>query len=79
MPLPPGFDAMNLPLPRATKEALASLRSIFSQLPFSKGGKSGIFHKFSKKLSSLWKREDGRDFCEGFFKTRRCYFISRTG
>jgi hypothetical protein len=23
MPLPPGFDAVNLPLPRATKEAFA--------------------------------------------------------
>jgi hypothetical protein len=36
--LPPGFDAVNLSLPRATKEAFAYPHSIFSQLPFYKGG-----------------------------------------
>jgi hypothetical protein len=44
---PPGFDAVNLPLPRATKEAFASLRSIFPQLPFSKGGKIGMDSLFN--------------------------------
>jgi hypothetical protein len=34
--LPPGFDGRKFPLPRATKEAFASLRSIFSHLPFKK-------------------------------------------
>jgi hypothetical protein len=42
---------------------------IFSQLPFSKGGKIGIFKRVLTKLSSLWKREDWRDFWEGLFKT----------
>jgi hypothetical protein len=35
--LPPGFDGRKFPLSRATKEAFAPLRSIFSQVPF-KGG-----------------------------------------
>jgi hypothetical protein len=35
MYLPPGFDARKFPLPRATKEAFASLRLFFSQLPFA--------------------------------------------
>jgi hypothetical protein len=38
MHLPPGFGAVNLPLPRATKEAFTCLDLIFSQLPFTKGG-----------------------------------------
>jgi hypothetical protein len=42
MNLPPGFGAVNLPLPRATKEAFACLDLIFSQLPFMKGGLGGI-------------------------------------
>jgi hypothetical protein len=42
MHLPPGFDARKSPLPRATKEAFASLRSIFSQLPFKKGAQGRI-------------------------------------
>jgi hypothetical protein len=53
MHLPPGFGGVNLSLPRATIKAFASLHSIFSQLPFSKGGKNGIFHRIPKKLSSL--------------------------
>jgi hypothetical protein len=36
--LPPGFGAVNLSLPRATKEAFACLHSVFSQLPFDKRG-----------------------------------------
>jgi hypothetical protein len=39
MYLPPGFDGRKFPLPRTTKEAFASLRSISSQLPFRKGGR----------------------------------------
>ena len=42
MYLPPGFDGRKFPLPRTTKEAFASLHSIFSQLPFTKGGQGGI-------------------------------------
>jgi hypothetical protein len=43
MYLPPGFDGRKFPLPRATKEAFASLCSIFSQLPFAKGRLGGDF------------------------------------
>jgi hypothetical protein len=54
MDFPPGFGAMNFPLPRATKEAFASPHPIFSQLPFSKGGKSGRNPPpDAEKLSSL--------------------------
>jgi hypothetical protein len=42
------------------------------QIPFvpsSKGGKGGFFIEgVQRKLSSLWKREAGRDFREGLFK-----------
>jgi hypothetical protein len=56
MHLPPGFGGVNLSLPRATIKAFASLHSIFSQLPFYKGGRGGfqrpvILNKFS--LSNL--------------------------
>jgi hypothetical protein len=50
---PPGFDGVNKPPPRATRGAFASLHSIFSHLPFTKGGKNEIFHGIHKKLSSL--------------------------
>jgi hypothetical protein len=37
--------------------------------PFSQGEKpERIFHRIPQKLSSLWKREDGRDFWQGPFK-----------
>jgi hypothetical protein len=37
--------------------------------PFSKGGKIGIFYRrHSEKISSLWKREAGRDLGEDLFK-----------
>jgi hypothetical protein len=52
MYLPPGFDGREFPLPRATIEAFASLRSIFSQLLLEKGGRgdfwdSSIIHQSS--------------------------------
>jgi hypothetical protein len=34
MHLPPGFDGMNLPLPRTTREAFASLLDVFFSYPF---------------------------------------------
>jgi hypothetical protein len=30
-------------------------------------------YRIRKKLSSLWKREDGRDFWEGLFKRLKDY------
>jgi hypothetical protein len=42
MHFPPGFGSMNVPLPRATKEAFGSLHSIFPQLFFIKGGQGGF-------------------------------------
>jgi hypothetical protein len=50
---PPGFAGMNLTLPRATREAFGGLDLIFSQLPFSKGGKIGIIYRIPQELSSL--------------------------
>jgi hypothetical protein len=45
---------VNLPLPRATRDAFAYLHPIFSQRPFSKGGKSARNSPSnSPKLSSL--------------------------
>jgi hypothetical protein len=43
MHLPPGFGAVNFPLPRATKEAFSCLHSIFSQLPSRQGRENFFF------------------------------------
>jgi hypothetical protein len=42
--------------------------------PFFKGGKGSMIHRIpAKNLSSLWKREAGRDFWQGRFKRLNCY------
>ena len=45
--------------------------------PFSKGEKSGIFYRRPwEKLSSLWKREAGRDLWESILKKPNWYPVS---
>jgi hypothetical protein len=45
--------------------------------PFPKGEKAEeIFYRFPQKLSSLWKREDRKDFWDGFFKALKGCKIS---
>jgi hypothetical protein len=42
--------------------------------PFFNGGKGVMIHQIPVNyLSSLWKREAGRDFREGRFKACNCY------
>jgi hypothetical protein len=56
MHLPPGFGGVNLPLPRATRESFASLYSIFSQLPFFKGGNLVNFIRIDQKSSPPFEK-----------------------
>jgi hypothetical protein len=52
------FGGVNSLLPR-TRKAFLSFGWISSQLPFSQWGKSGIFRRILKKLSSLGKGRTG--------------------
>jgi hypothetical protein len=48
--------------------------------PFFKAGKGPLIHRIpAKNLSSLGKREAGRDFGEGLFKALKCYIIFYSG
>jgi len=61
--LPPGFGGVNFPLRRATRKAFPSLRLNFFTAPLFQRGKFGtLYPNQTNSLSSLWKREDGRDF-----------------
>jgi hypothetical protein len=58
-PSPTDFGGVNSPLPRTTIKAFPSFSWISSQLPFFQRGKSGIFRRILKMLSSLGKGRTG--------------------